>query len=48
MPTRKRLLITGTVVLAVLAAGILATTAVSAAIREGHPDAEEHEEVTRG
>ena len=46
MPTRKRLLITGTVVLAVLAAGILATTAVSAAIREGHPDAEEHEEVT--
>lgn len=46
MPTRNRLLITSAVAVATLAAAIVATTAVHAAVREGHPDAEEHEAVT--
>ena len=45
LPTRKRLLMTGAVVVTVLAGGLLATTAVNATIREGHPDAEEHESI---
>jgi hypothetical protein len=43
--TRKRLLLTATVVVAALAAAAVATTAVNATIRQGHPDAEEHESV---
>jgi hypothetical protein len=42
----RRLLRIGIIVAAVLAVGGVAATGVSAAIREGHPDAEEHEEVT--
>src|SRR5258708_5236858 len=42
---RRLALVAVTVVVAVAAAG-LAATAVGAAIRHGHPDAEEHEEVT--
>jgi hypothetical protein len=44
VPTR-RLVRAAIVVVAVLAAAGLATTAVNAAMHEGHPDAEEHEAV---
>ncbi|GIH19594.1 putative Ig domain-containing protein [Rugosimonospora africana] len=42
----RRLLRTGIIAAVILAVAGLAVTTVSAAIREGHPDAEEHEEVT--
>ena len=42
----RRLLRTAVIVVATLAIAGLAATGVGAAIREGHPDAEEHEEVT--
>jgi hypothetical protein len=42
----RRLIRTGIAVVVIVAAGVLAATGVGAAIREGHPDAEEHEEVT--
>ena len=42
----RRLVRTLIVLVAVLVAAGLATVSVGAAIREGHPDAEEHEEVT--
>jgi Putative Ig domain len=45
VPTR-RLVLTAVIAAASLAIAGLAATGVSAAIREGHPDAEEHEEVT--
>jgi hypothetical protein len=42
----RRLLRTGIIVAAIAAIAAITVTGVNAAIREGHPDAEEHEEVT--
>src|SRR5258708_37648643 len=43
--TRKRLLRTAAIAVPAVAAVAVATTAVTATIRQGHPDAEEREDV---